>query len=451
LSAQSDHLLARAPVPGAEGEVVALLSPHAGYEYSGAAAASAFKAVVGASFDVVAVVGSAHYASEAGLFLPSPAAFRTPLGTVPPAEDCVRRLKDSRAASVRDEAHAEEHSLEVQLPFLQKALGRFELLPLVASARTLEDAERHGEALAGALEGKRALLVVSSDLSHYPTVAAVWEVDPASLEAFLSLDPGYLWSSERMIMERAENGLRCAWCGLAAAVAVLSAAKRMGASRACATACANSAEASGDERRTVGYGAALLLRGEAEEGWPLGRLSEEEGRALASLARESLERHLRGEPPRGAALHERPRFNLPAAVFVTWEQGRERLLRGCIGTMEPQGTLADAVRRFAVAAAEQDPRFPGVRADELGSLRAEVSVLSPMRSIRPEEVRPGLGVEVSRGGRGGVFLPQVWEKLPEREEFMGTLCRQKAGLREGAWKEPGTELRAFSVRHFREP
>jgi AmmeMemoRadiSam system protein A len=236
---------------------------------------------------------------------------------------------------------------------------------------------------------------------------------------------------------------------------VLCAARSLGADRAQLMGGANSFETSGDADMTVGYGAALLLRstrsGQRRGTWPTLDLSEEEGRELTALARSSLEGHLRGGRMGGPRLFNRPKFNLPAAVFVTWEEGdwKEGGLRGCIGTVEARETLGNAVLRYALASAKDDPRFAPITLEELPALKAEVTVLSPLRDIRPDEVAPGMGIQVARGAREGLFLPQVWEKFSAIEEFMSVLCRHKAGLPADAWRQRGTQLRAFSARCFK--
>ncbi|HAH07114.1 MAG TPA: hypothetical protein DCM05_11445 [Elusimicrobia bacterium] len=450
LAERVDALLAEAPELRFEGKVVAALSPHAGYDYSGRAAAKVYRALKGGLFDLAVVIGT-HYPDREGLFLAPYDAYRTPLGEIPVAAEAAKALKAVPGASFSAEAHA-DHSVEVQLPFLQRALGELELLPLVANLRTAQEARRFGEALAEAVQGRRAVFIASSDLSHFPDARTSRGVDPASMDAFLTLDPEYLFLADRLILEHDAPNLRCAWCGLGSAAMALCAARRLGADGARLLDCTNSHEAGGEEERTVGYGAALLLKGGGgPPPWPVLDLTAEEGRELVALAQGSLEEFLRTGRSPGRRLYDRPRFNLPAAVFVTWEEAdwKQGGLRGCIGTVEARETLGDATARCAILSAQDDPRFPPVTLEDLPRLKAEVSVLSPLRRIRPSDVRPGLGIQVRRGSREGLFLPQVWEKLPEVEEFMSVLCRQKAGLPAGAWREPGTELKGFSTRCYR--
>jgi hypothetical protein len=444
-----DRMLAAAPAPKVEGRIVGALCPHAGYDYSGPPTAQVCKALAALKPELVAVVGTAHSADREGFFLDEHAALRTPLGEVPAAEKEGSLLLKSGSASASAAAHAQEHSVEVVLPFLQRIWKGFRLLPVVSNSQDLDAARRFGRDLAGALKGKNAVVIAASDLSHYPALEVARQADPASLESFLTLDPDYLWRTEAALMALDAPGLHCTWCGKAAAAAVLEAAARLGADWGEGLACTNSAQEGGDEDRTVGYGAALLLSRGKNRPWPMERISEEEKTELLALARSSVRERLsrRQAEPR---LFDRPLFNLPAAVFVTWTR-QDGELRGCIGTTAPRETLGNAVARYAALSACEDPRFPAVSEGELAGLRAEISVLSAPRPARPEDIRPGLGVIVGRGARQGLFLPQVWGQLPDKDEFMAHLCEHKAGLPAGAWKEAGAELSTFTVTAFQEP
>ncbi|MDD5628821.1 MAG: AmmeMemoRadiSam system protein B [Elusimicrobia bacterium] len=450
LRAAVDRLLEEAPRHKAEGRVVAALCPHAGYDYSGAPTARVCRALAGLAPEVVAVVGTAHFADREGFFLSGHAAWRTPLGDLPVAEkEAALLLKSDAGVTASAEAHAQEHSVEVVLPFLQRTFPDFTLLPLVSNGQSRSEAERVGRALAGVLKGRKALVIAASDLSHYPALEVARQVDPASLESFLTLEPDYLWSTEEALMSIGAPELHCTWCGKAAAAAVQAAAAGLGADWGEALDCANSAGRSGDESRTVGYGAAILTVRGRPRPWPLEQVTTEEKAELLALARASVLDALEGRR-HAQRLFDRPRFNLPAAVFVTWTR-RTGGLRGCIGATVPRDTLGNAVARLAVCSAADDPRFAPVSAEELSGLRAEISILSAPRPARPEDIRPGLGVIVRRGARQGLFLPQVWEQLPGRDEFMEHLCEHKAGLPPDAWTKDGVQLQIFTVTAFAEP
>ena len=172
--------------------------------------------------------------------------------------------------------------------------------------------------------------------------------------------------------------------------------------------------------------------------------------ALLFAARKSIDGRLKTGKAPEQPLSSWPEFNQPAAVFVTLTLGGQ--LRGCIGSLEPRGTLADAVSSYAGAAAFEDPRFSQVSAGELKKIEIEISVLSPLELVSGhEQVKQGVhGVYVKSGRRSGTYLPQVWEHFGTKEEFLSSLCQEKAGLAPDAWKEKSTALYVYTVDSFRE-
>ena len=179
---------------------------------------------------------------------------------------------------------------------------------------------------------------------------------------------------------------------------------------------------------------------------------------LLGIARKSIENCLKSPGKRrisGAVgvelpLSDEPMLNLPGAVFVTLTL--EEKLKGCIGTLQAESTLQDAVSHFAVSAAFEDPRFAPLSSSGLAGIKIEISILSPLkRAASPDEIKPGRhGVFIKRGSMSGTYLPQVWEHFENREEFLNSLCAQKAGLDAGAWKKSSTELYTYTVEAFKE-
>jgi AmmeMemoRadiSam system protein B/AmmeMemoRadiSam system protein A len=448
LAREVDSFLEKAPSPKALPPVLGLLVPHAGYEFSAPAAAWAYKAVSG-SYEVVAILGAAHAVRVPSAALYAKGSFATPLGELAVDEPLAAKLLASRGIfSDMPEAHAREHSVEVQLPFLIRRLKPgFKILPIVMNTEDPEAAVRAGKVLGAALKGRKALLVVSSDLSHYPGEEVARRADRTTLAALERMDPDYLRLAGRILMARREKNLECAACGEAALLAGMAAAKVLGADNAVILKYENSAGSPrGDARSVVGYGAAAFVRSgrPAPSGIELG---EAQRKALLRLARQAVESRLGGGEA-DSSLSEDPSLNLPAAVFVTLTEGGR--LRGCIGTTEPRATLRDAVISSALSAAFEDHRFRPVSKGELGSIHYEISILSPHKEVpSAEAILPRKhGVIVSREGRAGLFLPQVWEQIPDKAEFLGELCSQKAGLERECWKDPGTRLSVFTVEAF---
>ncbi|MBU0951771.1 MAG: AmmeMemoRadiSam system protein A [Elusimicrobia bacterium] len=179
------------------------------------------------------------------------------------------------------------------------------------------------------------------------------------------------------------------------------------------------------------------------------KISEKNQKVLLELARRTIRQRLRSKtiPP---YITNDKELTAPAAVFVTLNEKHQ--LRGCIGTTIPQLPLYQAVQQMAVAAAFEDYRFGPVMENEIPDIKIEISVLSPLARVKSaEEIQPNInGVIVRRGGKSGIFLPQVWEQLPDKEGFLNELCTQKAGLEANAWKDPSTELYTFTVFAFEE-
>lgn len=456
LREQIDRLLDGAKPAKPKGKVLALLVPHAGLEFSGEAAAYAYKAIEPSEVETILLVGSAHYLAVDGAAL-YPGAYSTPIGGLPYDEKLAERLlAASKRIRARPEAHEREHSIEVNVPFLVRRFPKAKLVAMVMNAEDLETALEVGGAIAKAVKGRKVLVAASTDLSHYPPGGVADRVDATTLHALGSLDPAFFYSVNRFWMDRSLPNLRCTYCGEGAVTAVLAAAKALGAGRAELLRRYHSGDAIPERggREVVGYAAVAFVQGRPDR--TAYGLSEADRKALLREARGGIERALAGAPPANAELSANPAFNLPAAVFVTLEvPGPDggKLLRGCIGSTEPRGTLLEAVRNYALQAAFHDSRFKPIDAAELPSVRLEVSILSPRRPVlRAADVEPKEhGVTVEQGARFGVFLPQVWEQLPEKAAFLAELCEQKAGLPRDCASDPKTQLSVFTVESFGEP
>lgn len=385
----------------------AILVPHAGYAYSGPIAGSAYALLRPARGIVrrVVVLGPCHRVAVRGLALPGVAAFDTPLGRVPIDLEAVARLADLPQVSVHRETHAREHSIEVQLPFLQAVLGDFTLVPFVVGRATAAEVAQVMDRLWG---GPETLFVISSDLSHYLRYEEARTVDRETVETMLA-------GRTDIDHDRA--------CGATPAVGLLEAARSHGLVPELLD-LRSSGDTAGDRDRVVGYAAiAFWQPGQASYG-------KTHGDVLVSIARGAISSAL------GAGAEAKPQAPWLAehrASFVTLQ--RDGDLRGCIGSLEAWRPLGEDVASNARGAALRDPRFPPVTLPELASIRVEISLLSspsPMVFADHDDLiaqlRPGLdGLLLMSGGRRGTFLPQVWESLPDPEEFLAHL-KVKAGL-----------------------
>jgi AmmeMemoRadiSam system protein B/AmmeMemoRadiSam system protein A len=400
----------------------AIIVPHAGYIYSAPVAAPAYAAMRAAAGRICRVVlmGPAHRVAVRGIAAPRSSAFRTPLGDVPLDRAAIDGVADLPQVELRDDAHRDEHALEVQLPFLQRVLGPFALVPLVVGGASPGEAAEVLERLWG---GPETLIVISSDLSHFHDYAAAQRMDTRAAEAIESLDLDGLDENQA--------------CGRLPILGLLTAARRCGLTVERLD-LRNSGDTAGSRDRVVGYGSWKLMEqgdesGAREAGWsdhPVRPHAKRLLRTAAAALRYAL-RH--GEAPP----IEVEKFPAPlretAATFVTLRHGRR--LRGCVGTVDATRPLAADAVTNTVGSAFRDPRFDPLQQSELRGLGISVSILSRRRPLAfaserdlADRLRPGIdGLLLRSGARRGVFLPQVWESLPAPGDFLSHL-KDKAGI-----------------------
>ncbi|TRZ84822.1 AmmeMemoRadiSam system protein B [bacterium] len=436
---------------------LAVVVPHAGYIYSGQICADGYSQVRSGAYEVVVIFGTNHTAPDLRKIALYPGAgFRTPLGTVPVDGEIVAALIAAGPDCKADKApHVREHSIEVQIPFIQTLFPQVKIVPAIVGMADIGLCTRFGAVLAKVLKGKRALIVASSDLSHYPSAADAEMVDCKTLAAVASLDPTALRDTIQAQMARRIRGLDTCACGEAPIMAAMEAAKALGATSGKVVSYAHSGDIPiGERERVVGYGAVVFTadpekpKAVAESPSTDQTLSPVDKKALLAHARETISGYLTTQTvplPRGfstAALE-------PRGVFVTIKKRGN--LRGCIGRMTPDRPLAALVSAMALQAAFEDPRFGPVTLKELPDLEIEISVLTPMKPVSdPGAIVVGRdGVLLKKGKRSAVFLPQV---APEqgwgRDEMLDHLS-MKAGLPAGAWKE-GAQFSTFQALVFGE-
>jgi AmmeMemoRadiSam system protein B/AmmeMemoRadiSam system protein A len=437
---------------------IALIVPHAGYIYSGQICADAYRQALGHTYDVIALLGTNHTSGNfQGVSLGDYTAFRTPLGDIQVEEPVLSALLAENKSCNRNRAvHSNEHSIEVQIPFIQLLFPNARIVPIIIHPPDPDLCIRFGESLAKALKNRRALIIISSDLSHYPNHEDANKIDHETLEAIATLDvQKFAALTKRLNIPN----LSTRACGEAAILAGITAAKALGAASAEIVGYANSGDVPiGDISRTVGYGAVVLT---AEKGFhrtaipdrsappaqasPLTSLDKN---ALLSYARKTIVQYLTTQTV-PLARNFPDRLDLPQGAFVTLKKSGE--LRGCIGNMRGDAALARTVGAMALQAAFNDPRFAPVQTKEMAAIEIEISVLTPMRSVTAadEIVVERDGVLMTKGEASAVFLPQVaTENKWSRTEMLDMLC-QKASLSAGCWRK-GAKFQIFQADVFNE-
>jgi AmmeMemoRadiSam system protein B len=250
LAREVDRLLAAAGEPP-PGDPIAIIAPHAGLMYSGPIAAYSYNLLRGRDIDVAVLVGPSHYVGFEGVAIYERGAFDTPFGPIPIAEHCADAVAmGSRQIQAHPTAHVREHSLEMQLPFLKRVLPNAEIVPLVMGHQRRETAYALGDAIAAAVKGRKAVLVASTDLSHYQSAATAAKLDGKVMQQVLRFDADALMSLLETFPEHA--------CGGGPTVAVMRAAKLLGATEARVLKYGDSGDVSGDKEAVVGYLAAAF-------------------------------------------------------------------------------------------------------------------------------------------------------------------------------------------------
>ena len=452
LGTMLDGFLSKAAPPPAQ-NVVALVAPHAGYPYSGPVAAYAYALLKGRKFDRVVVIAPSHYEAFGFSSVYDGAAYSTPFGQVPVDQAFAAKLAKLSmpspliklsAAGHTPSADHPEHSIEVQLPFLQRVLGQFQLVPVIMGDQSYDACRALGVALAKLVAGTNTLIVASSDLSHYHTYDEAVKLDHKTLKAIEEYD--YFDLSRNLELRVWEA------CGGGPIVATMIAAERLGATQARLLHYANSGDTTGDHSRVVGYGAVALVKtaGAAKTDEAPFSLSRTEKDALLKIARNSVETGVREGKTYECSTGGLEALERERGAFVTLTKNGQ--LRGCIGYVAPLKPLYLTVRDVAGMAALRDTRFRPVTASELGDLQYEISVLSPLRRVGDvQEIRIGQhGLLIHTPSHEGLLLPQVAsDEKWDRATFLEEVC-YKAGLTARAWQGADADLFRFTALVFGE-
>jgi len=419
--------LARADTPTVEGQLIALIAPHAGYEYSGAVAAYAYKHLTERNIDTVILMGPSHHSPFTGVAVYTTGGMRTPLGTIKINSSIAKALLDEKSqVASYPAAFDKEHSLEVQLPFLQSALKKFTIVPILIGRPTRESFVSLTRSLTAILKkNQNVLIVASTDFSHYHDYALAGAMDHKAIDAVA-----------RMSVEDLQQRLskrECEMCGEYAVLFAMAVARNLGATHGVLYKYANSGDVTNDKTRVVGYAAMGLYKS---------RLTDGERKELLALAQKTIDfRVRRGATPEHTV--KNPRLMANGAAFVTIN--RKGTLRGCIGTIQPVMPLYRAVITNAVSACSRDPRFPPMTKEELRDMEVQVTVLSSLEPLDDiKNIQIGIhGLYIVKGINSGVLLPQVAQEYNWDVRTFLEQVAIKAGLPKEAWKD--AELYSFTA------
>ncbi|MCE5329056.1 AmmeMemoRadiSam system protein B [bacterium] len=466
--------------------IKALICPHAGYIYSGQVAAYSYKQIIGKKYNSIIIISPSHaeYFSFASIF--DGDAYNTPLGRVNIDKKRSKMLVESSPyIRFSEHGHNNEHSIEVQLPFLQYIFGEFDFIPIVIGAQNDQNIHSIGKAIGESFKGEEILIIASTDLSHYHPYGEAVMLDKQVEKLVENFD------IENLQMEFLKNNIEM--CGGGPVAAAMIAAKTLGANKAVILKYLNSGDVTGDRKAVVGYLAAALFedknnkegdikmnRGKesknniapsdkknfppSDKATTHNKNSSTEGNSddvtsmsltkkekiiLLEIAKESIKSAILGIKPNIPTIND-VILNEKCGAFVTITLNGK--LRGCIGNIRAVNPLWETVKMMAKEAALNDPRFYPLTAKDLENINIEISVLSPFKLINNiNEIIVGKhGLFIKRGFYQGLLLPQVatdynWDRI----QFLKETCK-KAGLYENSWQEKSCEIYIFSATVFSE-
>ncbi|MBN1158448.1 MAG: AmmeMemoRadiSam system protein B [Bacteroidales bacterium] len=437
---------------------LAIIAPHAGYVYSGSTAANSFVQVdPEKEYENIFVIGSSHTTSFDGASIYTIGHFKTPLGIVPVNLELANELVENNDCFIsRTDAHINEHSLEVQLPFLQYHLKKpFKILPIVIATNREVTCRKIAEALRPYLNPSN-LFVISTDFSHYPRYDDAIRVDKLTAESIITNKPEVFINS----ITRSENSgiynLATCICGWTSVLTLLYMTTDMEGVSYVPITYRNSGDAPyyGDKSRVVGYHS-IVVTWEAQDNptaaaYENYKLTEDEKSTLLVIARNTIEGYVKnGIIPDAEISGISENLMRPAGAFVSLHKNNK--LRGCIGRFDPDAPLYKVVQDMAVAAACNDYRFAPVIASELPEISIEISVITPLKKIEniDDIVLGKHGIYIKKGDKSGTFLPQVADDSGwSTEEFLGYCARDKAGIEWNGWKD--AEIFTYEALVFQE-
>jgi AmmeMemoRadiSam system protein B/AmmeMemoRadiSam system protein A len=454
LSKILENLFSEAETPKNE-NVLAIISPHAGYIYSGGVAASSFNQVSpDRTYENVFVIASSHTAHYKGASLYSPGNYETPLGEVKVNLDLVNKLiNENDFFSYIPQVHVSEHSLEVQLPFLQYHLKNdFKLVPIVIGTQTKYECRKMAEALKSYFN-ENNLFIISSDFSHFPAYEEANKWDKLSADAILLNDPDEFLKAINDKQDDHVKNLATRACGWSSVLTLLYLTQNLPDIQYSHIQYKNSGDADiGDRSRVVGYHAIVVSKSSAVKSGHF-HLNYHDKKDLLDIARNTVNTYIESGIIPDLEENYSDILNTHCGAFVTLNKNHN--LRGCIGRFTADQPLYKVVQQMAIASSTQDSRFEPVEKSELKEIEIEISVLAPMTKINSiDEIQLGKhGIYISKGYQSGTFLPQVATETGwNLEEFLGHCARDKAGLGWDGWKDADIyiyEATVFSEHDFK--
>ncbi|MBN1790211.1 MAG: AmmeMemoRadiSam system protein B [Bacteroidales bacterium] len=423
--------------------VVALISPHAGYVYSGKVAASAYNQLSpDKKFDNIFIIGASHYVGFGGAAIYCDGNFTTPLGIARVNIPLSRKIIQENPTLFVSNAdvHTPEHSIEVQIPFLQYLYkDELQIIPILLGTQKPATIQKIAEALKPYFKGSN-LFVISTDFSHYPVYQEACQVDALTADAIVGNSSAAFLKTIKTNESKGIPNLATSICGWTGVLTLLDITENDPDIHYTKLNYMNSGDApDGDKTRVVGYHAIAVTSDTdvSKANQSNYSLTKEEKDQLLRIARKSIDNYLEsGNLTKIDTKGFSDKLLTHAGAFVTLNLNGQ--LRGCIGQFTADIPLYQVVQEMAISAATRDNRFRPLTTAELNHTDIEISVLTPMQRIQSIDVIElgRHGIYIRKGNRGGTFLPQVANQTGwTREEFLGHCARDKAGIGWDGWKD----------------
>lgn len=446
LSQAIDGFLAKTSKKEVSGRLRILFVPHAGISYSGQTAAWGFSQLQNYDYSRVIVLAANHQHQSNKVAVYTKGSWQTPLGETQIDDSFALQLIDSNLnITSNTDLFAGDHTIEVELIFLQSVLNDFKIVPILLGQVN----DKTIEAIASKLYylvDEDTLLIVSSDLSHYPTWEDANKVDEVTINAVLTGKKDDYNSMVSNVNLGDYQNLQTLACGDKVIQVALKLSELLGITNFKKLDYSNSGDVTGDKSRVVGYAAIAGYK----DLLPTSQLDEATKKEALGIARDTLALFLRNKSISTLLPNNRYLYK-PLGVFVTLKKDGD--LRGCIGRFEPKDPIYKVIQDTVIDAAINDRRFKPVTQDELKDIEIEISVMTPkVVEDKWQDIELGRnGVVIKKGSKSGTFLPQVatdtgWSK----EEFLSELCSQKAGLPRDCYKDPTVTIYTFETQVFSE-
>jgi len=441
-----DDYLGQAQVQKSESPPQIIITPHAGYIYSGKVAAYAYKTLLNTNFERVILLGRSHNAQFNGIAADTNDFWQTPLGKVKIDQEFIDLLPVIK----NSKPHQNEHSLEVQIPFLIKTLGQdIKIVPLLFGDENINTIQSLADSLEKLVDNK-TLIVISTDLSHYPNYSDAINLDNQTIGSILSNDIDEFRNKISELTQLNTSNVSTLACAQPAVETAIILSQKLGFKPELLK-YANSGDYFPEQKdQVVGYAAIAYTGTVNSEDITKRELNPEEQKIALEIARKTLENYF-NQTEYIPDVSSYPIFQLKRGAFVTLKIKGQ--LRGCMGNFEPDKTIVEILQDMALSAAFNDSRFQPLTAEEFKNIEMEISVLSPREKISDYNlIEAGKhGVYVQKGKKTGTYLPQVAsENNWTKEEFLKSLCEDKSQIGPNCWLDPKTNLYIFTAQIFHE-